>query len=169
VANNLNDISKDNPATVFDLVKEWKGVTIATDWLVKHACRTLLKQGNAEVMQLFDFSSVDHIKISNFQILTPVVKIGESLEFTFQLTNASASKSRIRLEYGLYYQKANGTLSKKVFKVSEKTYPENSSNTINRKHSFKVITTRKFHVGKHQLSIIINGNELEKFNFKLDN
>ena len=69
----------------------------------------------------------------------------------------------------LYYQKANGTLSKKVFKISEKTYAENSSNTINRKQSFKVITTRKFHVGEHQLSIIINGNELEKINFKLDN
>ena len=107
------------------------------------------------------------IEIDNFQIFTPKVKVGEFLEFTLKLVNTSNSKSKIRLEYGLYYQKANGSLSKKVFKISEKIYPENSTTTISRKQSFKVITTRKFHLGKHQLSLIINGNEFHKMNFKL--
>jgi len=167
VANNLNDISKDNPNTVINLVKKWQGATHETDWLIKHACRTLLKQGNSEVMGLFGFGAAKKIVINDFQILTPKVKIGNSLEFTFKLTNTGKIKSKIRLEYGLYYQKANGTLSKKVFKVSEKEYPKNSTTTINRKQSFKIITTRKFHVGLHQLSILINGNELQRFDFEL--
>ena len=167
VANNLNDISKDNPDIVIGLVKKWKGVTPETDWLIKHGSRTLLKEGNPEVMQLFGFGSVDQIKINKFKILTPSVKIGESLEFTFKIINTADSESKIRLEYGLYYQKANGTLSRKVFKISEKIYAENSITTINRKQPFKLITTRKLHVGKHQLSIIINGNEYEKIDFLL--
>lgn len=167
VANNLNDISKDNPTIVIDLVKSWKGVTKETDLLVKHASRTLLKQGNSEMMELFGFGSIDIIEVNDFQILTPIVKIGESLAFTFQIINTSKLPTKLRLEYGLYYQKANGSLSKKVFKISEKEYAENSTTLIHRKQPFKVITTRKFHLGKHQVSIIINGNEFEKLDFEL--
>ncbi|MGP1992952.1 DNA alkylation repair protein [Zobellia laminariae] len=167
VANNLNDISKDNPKKVIGLVKKWKGKSEEIDWLIKHASRTLLKQGNSEMMELFGFGSIAKIKIEAFEILTPKVKIGEFLEFTFKLKNTSNSASKIRLEYGLYYQKANGSLSKKVFKISEKEYPKNSVTTIHRKQSFKIITTRKFHLGKHQFSLIINGNELETLGFIL--
>jgi 3-methyladenine DNA glycosylase AlkC len=167
VANNLNDISKDNPDVVIGLAKKWFEKNKELDWVVKHACRTLLKQGNQEVMKLFGFGDVGKIKIENFQILTPKVKIGEALEFTFQLKNTSSNPSKLRLEYGLYYQKQNGSLSKKVFKISEKIYPEKSATTINRKQSFRVITTRKFHKGLHQVSIIINGHEFEQYDFEL--
>jgi len=168
VANNLNDISKDNPKTVIHLAQNWQGKTKETDWLIKHACRTLLKQGNSEVMKLFGLGSVDKIKINNFEILTPKVKIGQFLEFTFELKNTRNSVTKIRLEYGLYYQKANGSLSKKVFKISEKEYPENSTTKIKRKQSFKIITTRKFYIGKHQLSIIMNEKEFNNVYFELN-
>ncbi len=167
VANNLNDISKDNPETVINLVKKWHGKTNETNWLIKHACRTLLKQGNTEAMTLFGFENIDNIKITDFKILTPKVKIGDAVEFTFKLANTSQKTSKIRLEYGLYYQKANGSLSRKVFKISERDYPQNSTTVINRKQSFKVITTRKFHIGRHQVSIIINGKELNILGFEL--
>ncbi len=167
VANNLNDISKDNPNTVILLVKKWKGKTKESNWLTKHASRTLLKQGNPEIMTLFGFGSINNIQITDFKILTPKVTIGNYLEFSFQLKNTSKVSSKIRLEYGLYYQKANGTLSKKVFKISEKEYTQNSTTLITRKQPFKIITTRKFHIGKHQVSIIINGHELNKLDFEL--
>ena len=167
VANNLNDIAKDNSKTVIELTKKWKGKSKNTDWIIKHGCRTLLKQGHSEVMELFGFGSSNNIKIKNFKIATPKVKIGQNLEFTFRLLNNNNQNTKIRLEYGLYYQKANGTLSKKVYKISEKEYRANSITQIDRKQSFRVITTRKFHLGRHQLSLIINGNELKKLSFEL--
>ena len=168
VANNLNDIAKDNPKTVIDLAKKWQGKSENTDWVIKHGCRTLLKQGNAEVMELFGFASTPkNIRIEDFRISTPKVKIGGSLEFAFKLINDSKKKTKVRLEYGLYYQKANGTLSKKVCKISEKEYAENSITQITRKHSFKLVTTRVFHPGLHQVSVIINGKEFEKYDFQL--
>ena len=118
-------------------------------------------------MEIFGFGSVKNIKIENFQISTPKVKIGKSLEFYFSLLNNNTKKTKIRLEYGLYYQKANGTLSRKVYKISEKEYDENSITEIKRKQSFRIVTTRKFHLGLHKLSMIINGNEFEKYNFEL--
>ncbi len=167
VANNLNDIAKDNPGIVIELAKKWKGESKEVDWIIKHGCRTLLKQGNAEVMELFGLGGVKNISIEGFQITTPNVKVGDSLEFTFKLLNKCDSKAKIRLEYGIYYQKANGTLTKKAHKISEKEYAPNSTTQITRRHSFKVVTTRKLHPGLHQVSVIINGNEFEKHNFEL--
>jgi 3-methyladenine DNA glycosylase AlkC len=172
VANNLNDIAKDNPEIVIDLVKKWQGKCCRNsfeniNWVIKHGSRTLLKQGNAEVMEIFGFGAVKNITIKDFKISTPKVKTGESLEFGFKLINNSAKKAKIRLEYGLYYQKANETLSKKVCKISEKEYDENSITQITRKHSFRVVTTRVLHRGLHQVSIIINGKEFEKHDFEL--
>jgi 3-methyladenine DNA glycosylase AlkC len=167
VANNLNDIAKDNPETVIDLVKKWQGISKNTDWIIKHGSRTLLKQGNTKTMETFGFDTVKNISIQDFQISTPKVKIGKSLEFCFKLLNKNKEKTQIRLEYGLYYQKANGTLSKKVYKISEKEYPENSIAQITRKQSFRVVTTRKFHLGLHQVAMIINGKEFEKYDFEL--
>jgi len=108
-----------------------------------------------------------NISIQNFSILTPKVKVGNSLEFEFELLNNNNEKTKIRLEYGIYYQKANGTLSKKVHRISEKEYAENSATKITRKHPFRVVTTRKLYPGLHQVTVIINGNEFEKYDFEL--
>lgn len=167
VANNLNDIAKDNPEVVVDLAKKWYGESKEVDWVIKHGCRTLLKCGNPDIMELFGLGSIRNISIEDFQILTPEVKVGNSLEFSFNLLNNNKKKAKIRLEYGIYYQKANGTLTKKVHKISEKEYAENSTKQITRKHSFKVVTTRKLHLGLHQVAVIINGNEFEKHDFEL--
>ncbi len=140
VANNLNDISKDHPNIVIDLAEKWKGESPEIDWIIKHACRSLLKQG---IPELFGFGSIDKVNIQNFSISTPKVKMGDYLEFSFDLNITSHSKMKIRLEYGLYYQKANGTLSKKVFQISEKEYHGNSITSITRKKAFKPIYTRK--------------------------
>lgn len=167
VANNLNDISKDNPQVVIDIAKKWIGKSKDTDWIVKHACRTLLKDGNQEVLQLFGFGSVEDIEIKDLNLKNDSIRIGESLEFSFDLHNNSKKKEKIRLEYGIYFQKQNGTLSKKVFKISEKDYMPQSVKSINRKQSFKIISTRKFHAGTHQVSIIINGIEVDVREFEL--
>lgn len=168
VANNLNDIAKDNPEIVIDLAKKWKGESKEVDWIIKHGCRTLLKQGIPEVMELFGFDSIrNNISMEDFQISSLKVKVGDSLEFGFNLLNHSNKTIKIRLEYGIYYQKANGTLTKKVHKISEKEYTGNSTTRITRKHSFRVVTTRKFHLGLHQIAIIINGSEFEKYDFVL--
>ena len=120
VANNLNDIAKDNPAVVIDLIKKWLGKSKNTDWVIKHGSRTLLKQGNPQVLEIFGLGTVKNISIEDFQILTPKVKVGKSLEFSFKLLNENAKKVNIRLEYGIYYHKANGTLSKKVKKSAKR-------------------------------------------------
>src|SRR5690606_35514298 len=69
VANNMNDIVKDNPQTVIELAKKWYGTSKEVDWVIKHGCRTLLKQGNPDVMALFGFdTAVKKYRIEDFLI-----------------------------------------------------------------------------------------------------
>ena len=166
VANNLNDISKDHPGIVLKIANAWKGQNKETDAIVRHGCRTLLKQGHPEVLTLYSLVS-EHIHFSDFTLLTPTLKIGESLKFSFSILNGNASPQKVRLEYAVYYKRQNGQLSKKVFKISEREYAPNEQAKILRKQRFVPITTRKFYAGTQQLSIIINGQEKEIVLFEL--
>lgn len=158
VANSINDIAKDHPDIVIALASRWKGFSKETDAIVKHGCRTLLKQGHTEILKQYGLES-EKIAVEDLQVLTPVVKIGESLGFSFSITNLNAEAHTVRLEYGIYYKKGNGSLARKVFKISEKPYPPQAKTTIQRRQSFKLITTRRFYTGEHRLSIIVNGKE----------
>ncbi len=91
------------------------------------------------------------------------MKIGDYLGFKFSIINQDDRAQLLRLEYGLYYMKNNGKLARKVFKISEREIESNKIYDIQRKQSFKIISTRKFHTGLHQVSIIVNGIEGENF------
>jgi 3-methyladenine DNA glycosylase AlkC len=169
VANNLNDISKDHPQLVASIAHQWKGISEETDAIIKHGCRTLLKQAHPAMMKYYGFLNSEGLKVSAFKINTPLVKIGNSLEFSFSLKNTDDKRQTVRLEYGVYYRKKNGALSKKIFKISERPYRANEKFVVLRRQSFRNITTRKFYAGDHKLSIIINGQERKLGKFKLVN
>jgi 3-methyladenine DNA glycosylase AlkC len=166
VANNLNDIAKDNPDTVIDFARQYKGKSTQFDRTIKHACRTLLKQACPEVLTLFDYDSTD-IELIEFKVLTDKVIMGSQAEFTFSLKNNSEKSKKIRLEYGLYFMKKNGQLTKKVFKISERFLAAKESHKVERKQSFKPISTRVYYSGIHQVSIILNGKEFAAKDFEL--
>jgi 3-methyladenine DNA glycosylase AlkC len=166
VANNLNDIVKDNPEIVLEIAQRWKGISKETDGIIKHGCRTLLKQGHPKILSHYGLESTN-IELSNFEIKTPKVKIGDYLQFQFYLNNKNSEAKTIRLEYAIHYKKSKGHLAKKVFKISEKIYQPNQLTKVERNQSFKLITTRVFHTGMHQLSVIINGTESEALEFEL--
>jgi beta-lactam-binding protein with PASTA domain len=95
--------------------------------------------------------------------------MGKELVFSFDVSNGSKQQKMIRLEYGMYYNRANGTLSKKVFKISEREYKAGETNSVTRKQSFKPITTRKYYPGLHRVSVIVNGDEMMDAEFSLTN
>lgn len=167
VANNLNDISKDNPELAIGIFRNWLGDNKTTDWIVKHAARTLLKKGDQEVLQLFGLGRDKAINLSGFSVITPTVKVGEYAAFNFLLHNTSKQDKLIRVEYAIYYLRANGSHSKKVFKISEKVYEAGSKTVISRKQSFKPITTRTYYHGTQKVSVILNGHESAAVAFEL--
>ena len=92
VANSLNDISKDNPQILKNIAKKWIGVNKNRDWILKHSCRTLVKNGDTQVLELFGFRKNNNINIENF-MLNKQVKLGDALEFSFTLKSTATPSS----------------------------------------------------------------------------
>jgi hypothetical protein len=95
------------------------------------------------------------------------VHIGKELVFQFSVKNNTKEKQTFRLEYAIYYLRQNGSLSKKVFKISERVYEAGEHYDVVKKHSFSIITTRAFYPGMQKLSVILNGDEHEYAPFEL--
>lgn len=167
VANNLNDISKDHPQLAIQIAKRWKGYHAETDALIKHGLRTLLKQSNPEVLAMYRLTS-DKIEIDKIRLYTPTVNIGGQLHFSFNIRHMGKGKIPVRIEYAIHYLRSNGTLSKKVFKISERELAAGEELKVERRQSFKLITTRVFYPGQQQLSIIVNGKESKPYSFLLE-
>jgi len=165
VANNLNDISKTHPDLVTKIAKEWYGKNEHTDWIVKHACRTLLKKGNREVLSIFGFQDETPVEVSGYTVGTKSISLGEDLVFSFAVSVEEATK--VRLEYGIDYVKSSGKRSRKIFQLSETSFKENQKKAYSRKHSFEDVSTRKHYPGTHSVTLIVNGAEQGTLDFEL--
>lgn len=165
VANNLNDISKDHPELVLEMAQDWLGESADTDWVVKHACRGLLKAGNPEALALFGWQSPDNIQLKNFMLSPGSVNFGDAVNFEFTLSSKHPL-GLLRLEYAIDFVKANGTSKRKVFKISESDRSEKSL-TVTRQHKIVPISTRRYYSGTHHLAVIVNGVELGQRSFEL--
>lgn len=169
VANNLNDISKDNPEWMINLCEIWLADSHEhTDWIVKHALRSLVKAGDVRVFPLLGYAAKPSVFVSEIQLDKKVVALGESISFSCALTGGKKAQNLV-VDYVIYFMKANGKLAPKVFKLKNITLAENESITITKKHSLKPITTRRYYVGEHQLAIQINGKEVARADFYLGN
>jgi 3-methyladenine DNA glycosylase AlkC len=165
VANNLNDISKDHPEKVLDLCERWYGHSKHADWIVKRACRTLLKDGHKRALVLFGFEDPGQIEVANFIFDRESLAIGDELVFSFEIKLKKEKVHRVRLEYAVDYIKAKQLISRKIFQIKEAEFKAGIF-TITKKHSFKDQSTRKHFPGPHQFTIIVNG--VEKANGKIE-
>lgn len=167
VANNLNDISKDHPQLVLDIAKKWLSENESnTNWIVKRALRTLLKNAHPEALQLFGFADPKSIQLADLVIKKEEVKIGDAIHFSFNLKNDSEKAKKLRVEYLIDYRNKIGS-SQKVFQVSEFSLEGSSKKSFSPKQSVADMTTRKHFPGEHQLSIRVNGEILKSQKFDL--
>ncbi|HEX6893073.1 MAG TPA: DNA alkylation repair protein [Chryseolinea sp.] len=166
VANNLNDIAKDNPSLVIKTARRWKSDSQETKWIIRHGCRTLLKKGVEEALRMHGFKTdrrctVDHLNVSK------TVRIGDYLAFDFVFRNLEKRSEQFRIEYVVHYLTSTGKISPKVFKIGEYNIEATSSVSISRRQSFKNFTTRKHYKGKHTLTILINGKPKARQDFEV--
>ena len=167
VANHLNDISKEHPGYMIGLVSGWDKANANTAWIVKHASRTLIKKGHSDSLSVFNFEKNVKATIENFKIKKNTIKLGEALEFSFDLVSGKTTDQKLVIDYVIWYQKKSADLSPKVFKLKELVLQPKQSIAINKKQVFKDFTTRKHSAGEHRVEIQVNGKILHGQAFKL--
>jgi 3-methyladenine DNA glycosylase AlkC len=167
VANHLNDIAKDHP----DLVAAWvesqlRDAPAARRALLRHASRTLIKQGHPRTLRAWGLAR----KLHGSACLTLSkrrVTVGDTLELRVALSSTSAARQPLAIDYVVHHVKANGTASPKVFKGWAVELAPREQRELRKSHSLRPVTTRRYHAGRHCVELRINGQTVAQAVFDL--
>lgn len=160
VANNLNDISKDHPQRVVEIAKAWIGDNAHTDWVLRHACRGLLKAAHPEIMALFGMAPPTGVTIESWTVTPSTVAIGDSVRFRYAIRVPQGEPVKLRIELAAYFVRTTGKYYRKLFKLSEKIVDGGSLQEGGRSFSYADLSTRKHYPGLHKLALVVNGQEM---------
>ncbi len=169
VANNLNDISKDNPAVVLDVVQQWKSHnTDEMRWIINHALRTLVKAGDPAALELLGYPNEPAISVKKLVIKPHAIAVGDKITFSFEIESTGEAAQNLMIDYVMHFVRANGKQTAKVFKLSKRTIAPSERLQITKRHSFQPITTRRYYPGQHAVEIQINGTSFGLREFTLE-
>jgi 3-methyladenine DNA glycosylase AlkC len=157
VANHLNDLSRQQPKLVVDTTAAWLAEPDShTDQLVRHALRTLVKKGHPEALAQLGFHPAD-VAVDGPDLDAQAVPFGGTIGFTVGIRNTGPDPVRLAVDYVVHHQKANGSLTAKTFKLTTVNLAPGETVRLARSHSFRAITTRRYHPGAHAIEVQVNG------------
>ncbi|MEO8057952.1 MAG: DNA alkylation repair protein [Burkholderiales bacterium] len=167
VANHLNDIAKDHPAVVAKwLEQHLVDASPERRALLKHATRTLIKQGDMRVLKAWGLGKP--LRGSATLVITPKqVTVGDSVELAVTLASTASHAQKLVIDYAVHHVKANGSTSGKVFKGWTIELAAHETRALRKSHSMRLITTRVYHAGHHAVDLCINGQGVASAGFDL--
>ncbi|MAX53404.1 MAG: DNA alkylation repair protein [Methylophaga sp.] len=167
VANNINDMSKDHPQMVIDVCSQWqKNASDNTSWVIRHAMRSLVKQGITDVYPLLGFSHSVNIEQAQLRLSQPVLQLGDTL--VLELGILSHQIQYLVLDYKIRFVGAGGKISReKVFKWKNIHLSEGQYLQLEKRHSLKKISTRQYYPGTHEVECLLNGQCVARASFEL--
>lgn len=167
VANHLNDIAKDHPTIIADwLTRHLPGASDERRALLRHASRTLIKQGDAAVLAAWGIGQKFRGE-AKWTVAPAAIRIGEAVTLRLALRSTAPKMQRLMIDYAVHHVRANGGTSSKVFKGWAVELGAREERVLERRHSFKKITTRSYHPGEHTVDVRVNGQVLAAATFVL--
>ncbi len=167
VANHLNDLSRDAPELILKTAGRWlEAPAETTMWVVRHGLRTLIKKGYPGALELLGFGPVS-ADIDGPHVAESEVPWGGSVKFSATVRNTGTESAKLAIDYIIHHRKANGAQSAKTFKLTTRTLDPGESMIVEREHSFRAITTRRYYAGPHAVALQVNGQATEPVSFDL--
>lgn len=167
VANHLNDLSRENAELVTETAARWLAEPDATTAsVVRHALRTLVKRGDAGALALLGFTG-DALEVQGPRLSGAEVPFGGTIGFAGRVRNAGTVAARVAVDYVVFHRRANGSQTSKTFKIAVRDLAPGETLAIERRHSFRAITTRRYYPGAHAIALQVNGVVSEPAAFEL--
>lgn len=164
LANHMNDISKNHPEWMIARLKEWGGTELP--W-IRHALRTLVKKGHADVWPLLGYDPKVKVEVAAFELDPAKIKMGEEIHFHAELKLLQASTAPLVIDYIMHLVRANGSRTAKVFKWKNADLEAGQPLQLKKRHSFRPVTTRRYYPGLHRVELQVNGRVLAGQDFEL--
>lgn len=167
VANHLNDIAKDHPGLVADwLQTHLPGASAERVALLRHASRSLIKAGDRRVLAAWGLDK-DFKGSVELSLAPQRLRVGGHFELKLSLQSQSRRSQKLAIDYAVHHVKADGRRTPKVFKGWVIELPAGGQRSLVKRHSMRLISTRRYHAGRHALDILINGRVRAQAEFDL--
>lgn len=167
VANHLNDITKDHPEWVISLFSTWPEDNPHSQWIIRHALRSLIKQGDQKALNLIGVAGKPDIDILRFDVSPNLISLGDVITLQVGIQSRSDNTQKLVIDYAINYVKQNGKTSRKVFKFRTTNLTAAGILELTSRQTIKDFTTRKHYAGKHIVELIINGELVAQQAFSL--
>jgi 3-methyladenine DNA glycosylase AlkC len=168
VANNLNDIAKDHPTQVLTIAQRWlHAAPPERERLVRHALRTLIKQGHPAALGLLGADPRAAVVLEQLDAAPTNLPIGATCELRATLRSTAATTQRLVIDYAVQFASVHGTLRRKVFKLRTSELAPGAALAITWNHSFRQLSTRRHYPGAHVIELQVNGIIVGQVNITL--
>ncbi|MEL6404854.1 MAG: DNA alkylation repair protein [Chloroflexota bacterium] len=169
VANNLNDLIKDHRKRITTLLIDWHAdaPTASRQWIIQHASRNLLKDGDPQILAVLGYTGTDAIHLQDAELSTNTIALEDSLDFSYTAHNTSQQSHQILLDYVLAYRLKNGELSHKVFQIKKLSLKPDAKIHITKSIKMASTTTRQHYSGEHHIILRVNGQDMQTLDFSV--
>ncbi len=167
VANNLNDIAKDHPATVIKVCRGWKkGASAERGRVIRHGLRTLVKQGSPGALRVLGFTTDPQVSVS-LGLSAASLKIGGDLAIEVSLASKASRTQKLVVDYVVHHVRANGKTTPKVFKLRTLDLEPGQGVSFTKKHSFAPRSVRRYYPGEHTVELLVGGKSVGRCSFTM--
>lgn len=164
VANNLNDVSKDNPQIVLEWTREWNtpAATKHRHWILARALRTLIDEGHSAALKLLGYASVSNLKVT-WQDNTPrLIKINQFLPCDVEIANLNKGEAGAIILL-LMDEPGKGTARRKsTYQIWKGKIKAGETKSIIKRIHFVDKNSQPRMEGAYRLSLTVNGKRLEE-------
>ena len=167
VANHLNDIAKTDPAWVVERLGDWSQDDARTRWIVRHALRTLIKNGDPGALALIGAGHGAEVAVGEFTVTPGQVRLGEEIAIAAELTSTGKGVQRLVVDYRVHYARASGKSGVKVFKLKTFDLAAGETARLAIRQTIRDFSTRRHHPGVHGIDLLVNGKEMARSEFLL--
>ncbi|MGB5107816.1 MAG: DNA alkylation repair protein, partial [Candidatus Zixiibacteriota bacterium] len=159
VANNLNDISKDNPDLLCDWIAEWSKGNISAErrWIIQRALRSLIKSGHLGAQKLMGLGDIDAVDIVWRKPTPKEIVIGQGIPFEIDCRNSSPSPRQLRLQLLMIGPGKNHKPRLAKYLLGELKIAANGSGVISKKVKFAHKNFVPKLPGTYRLQVHCNG------------
>jgi 3-methyladenine DNA glycosylase AlkC len=169
VANHLNDVAKNDPDLVVDVLAQWTSEDDAVDdRMVRHALRTLVKQGHPGALALLGFTIDPSIAGVRFACSPQEISLGDQIELTAELASTSRQDQLLVVDFVIHHVKTSGETSPKVFKWTTERMAPGQTVHLAKRRRIQTASTRRYHAGEHRIYLQVAGQAVASTHFVLN-
>lgn len=167
VANHLNDIAKDRPDWLLYRLADWPQDDPHTVWIIRHALRTLIKQGEPRALALIGVGHGAAVAVGKFAVEPAVIRLGERIAIIADIASAAAETQPLVIDYRIHYARGGGKTAAKVFKWKSFDLVAGDTASLRINQTIRDFSTRRHHPGRHNVELIVNGKTMGECGFEL--